>query len=162
MHVNTRVGNFGDSGSDSNSGTDLWDLPNQSGSEEVRVESGSELLARYRRENAEEERLENDVAKTYDDGKEPLAVLPWAAIDELALVQAYGHKKYGDFYNYRKGMEVSRNLSCAIRHIRDYMEGADEDHESGCHPLGHALTRIAFVLQNIADGVEIDDRYRGR
>lgn len=99
-------------------------------------------------------------AKTYDEGKAPLAVLPWAAMDALAMVQAYGHKKYNNFYNYRKGMEVSRNLSCAIRHIRDYMNGHEVDHESGINPLAHALCRISFVLQNLEDGVAIDDRYK--
>jgi hypothetical protein len=104
--------------------------------------------------------VEPEKARTYDDGKEPLAWLPWAAISELAKVQAYGHKKYLDFNNYRKGMEVSRNLSCALRHIKEYMEGHDQDKESGLNPLAHALCRIAFVLQNIADKTHIDDRYK--
>ena len=99
-------------------------------------------------------------AETYDDGKEPLAHLPWAAITELAKVQAYGHKKYKDFNNYRKGLEVSRNISCALRHIRDYMDGRDTDLESGLNPLAHAICRLAFVLQNLKDGVAIDDRYK--
>lgn len=100
-------------------------------------------------------------ALTYDDGKAPLAQLPWAAIEGLAHVQAYGHKKYKDFNNYRKGMEVSRNLSCALRHIKEYMEGHDVDAESGRNPLEHALCRLAFTLQNIHDGTAIDDRYKG-
>lgn len=100
-------------------------------------------------------------ALTYDDGKPPLAWLPWAAMDEVAMVQEYGAKKYGTFLNYKKGLEASRNLSCAIRHIRDYMNGIDKDHESGRHPLGHAMCRIAFVLQNIRDGTIIDDRSTG-
>lgn len=104
--------------------------------------------------------MANDKALTYDDGKEPLARLPWAAVDEMNRVQAYGHKKYKDFDNYRKGMEVTRNLSCAIRHIRDYLNGHDVDHESGLHPLAHAMCRVAFALQNIADGTVIDDRYK--
>lgn len=99
-------------------------------------------------------------AKTFDAGKAPLATVPRAAIDEIAHVQAYGHEKYGDFHNYRKGMEVTRNLSCALRHIRDYLNGNDADEESGRHPLGHAITRLAFVLQNIHDGTAIDDRFR--
>lgn len=99
-------------------------------------------------------------AKTYDEGKLPLARLPWAAIDKMNEVQAYGHKKYLDFDNYRKGMEVSRNLSCALRHIRDYINGHDIDHESGLNPLAHAMCRLAFVLQNLNDGVAIDDRYK--
>ena len=98
-------------------------------------------------------------AETYDDGKEPLAHLPWAGINEVSKVQAYGHKKYKDFNNYRKGMEVSRNLSCALRHIRDYMDGINADHESGLNPLAHACCRLLFVLQNLKDEVAIDDRY---
>ena len=101
-----------------------------------------------------------DKALTYDDGKEPLAHLPWAAIDELSRVQQYGHNKYKDFNNYRKGMEVSRNLSCALRHIRSYLCGVDLDPESNLPHLAHALCRIAFVLQNLHDGTAIDDRYK--
>jgi hypothetical protein len=99
-------------------------------------------------------------ALTYDTGKPPLANLPWAAIEGMSQVQAYGHQKYKDFNNYRKGMEVTRNLSCALRHIKEYLEGHDVDAESGEHPLAHAMCRIAFVLQNIDDGKAIDDRYK--
>lgn len=100
-------------------------------------------------------------AKTYDDGKPPLAYLPWAGIDEVAMVQEYGKRKYGEFYNYRKGLEVGRNLSCAIRHIRAYMEGEDNDRESGRSHLAHAACRILFTLQNIHDQTHIDDRFKG-
>lgn len=99
-------------------------------------------------------------AKTYDDGKLPLAWLPWDAIRAMNAVQQYGHAKYLDFNNFRKGMEVSRNLSCALRHISEYMEGADNDHESGLNHLAHAMCRLAFVLQNLKDGTAIDDRYK--
>lgn len=99
-------------------------------------------------------------ALTLDEGKPPLAYLPWAGIDEVAHVQAYGAKKYGDFYNYRKGLEVGRNLSCAIRHIRAYMESENLDKESGRNHLGHACCRLLFTLQNLHDGTAIDDRYK--
>ena len=78
---------------------------------------------------------------------------------EVAKVQLYGQQKYGEFNNYRKGMEVSRNLSCAIRHIADYLDGNDNDSESGHSHLAHATCRLLFVLENLADGVAIEDRY---
>jgi dATP/dGTP diphosphohydrolase len=99
-------------------------------------------------------------AKTYDEGKAPLAYLPWEGVKEVALVQAYGHAKYKDFNNFRKGMEIGRNLSCAIRHIAAYQEGQDLDLESGRNHLAHAACRLLFVLQNLHDGVAIDDRYK--
>lgn len=99
-------------------------------------------------------------AKTDDAAKPPLAHLPWGALDEVAMVQSYGHQKYGDFYNYKKGMEVSRNISCAIRHLRAYMNGEDNDPESARPHLAHAACRILFALQNIKDGKSIDDRFK--
>jgi hypothetical protein len=99
-------------------------------------------------------------AATYDDGKLPLAWLPWDAVRAMNEVQQYGHQKYKDFNNYRKGMEVSRNLSCALRHISEYLDGIDLDYESGKNHLAHAMCRVAFVLQNIHDGTAIDDRYK--
>jgi hypothetical protein len=74
-------------------------------------------------------------------------------------VQLYGARKYGEFDNYRKGMETSRNASCAMRHIADHMDGQDMDPESGLPHLAHAACRILFMLENIAQGVAIDDRH---
>lgn len=99
-------------------------------------------------------------ALTNDKGKPPLAMLPWAGIEEVALVQAYGNQKYGDFYNFRKGMEVTRHLSCAIRHVAKYLSGESLDQESGRPHLAHAACRILYVLQNQRDGTAIDDRYK--
>ena len=53
-------------------------------------------------------------ALTFDDGKAPLAYVPWAAVDEMAHVQAYGHRKYKDWNNYRKGMEVGGGTLVAL------------------------------------------------
>lgn len=97
---------------------------------------------------------------TYDDGKPPLACLPLKGLREVALVQLYGKEKYGDFYNYKKGIEISRNASCAMRHIADFMDGKDLDSESGRSHLAHAACRLLFILENIADGTVIDDRFK--
>ncbi len=99
-------------------------------------------------------------AKTDDSGKPPLATLPWKALRKVSQVQAYGHKKYGDFYNYKKGMEATRQLGCAIRHIADYMDGIDLDKESGQSHLAHAACRILFALENESDGKLVDDRFK--
>ncbi len=103
---------------------------------------------------------ERPKAKTDDSEKPPLALLPWKALRKVSRVQAYGHKKYGDFFNYKKGMEVSRQLNCAIRHIADYLDGIDLDKESGESHLAHAATRLLFALENIEDGTATDDRYK--
>lgn len=102
----------------------------------------------------------NERAKTYDENKPPLALLPPEGMRAVARVQEYGHKKYGDFNNYRKGMEISRQASCIMRHVLAFMDGEDVDPESGESHIAHAATRAMFLLQNIKDGVAIDDRYK--
>lgn len=100
----------------------------------------------------------DDKAKTDDKGKPPLAKVPLALLNEVADVMEYGHVKYGDYNNFKKGMEISRNLSCALRHIYKFQNGEDLDQESTKSHLAHAATRLAFVLQNLKDGTAIDDR----
>lgn len=104
--------------------------------------------------------MQSKKAETCDEGKLPLAWLPWAALEAVSRVQAYGHRKYQDFNNYRKGMEVTRNSSCALRHITEYLKGNTVDPESGEHHLAHAICRLAFIIQNEEEGTAIDDRYK--
>lgn len=98
-------------------------------------------------------------ASTHDEGKPPLADLPWKALRQVAQVMAYGGRKY-DKDNWRKGLEVRRNCSCAIRHIADYLDGQNNDPESFANPLAHAVCRLLFILETTESGTSIDDRYR--
>lgn len=98
-------------------------------------------------------------AQTRDDGKPPLALLPPEGIKQVALVQAYGAKKYA-LHDWRKGgLEATRITSCALRHVYAWLDGETLDKESGLNHLSHAACRLMFLLQNIADGTVVDDRY---
>lgn len=87
-------------------------------------------------------------------------MIPPEGMRAVARVQAYGHRKYSDFNNYRRGLEASRLASCIMRHVLAWMDGEDLDPESGESHLAHAATRAMFALQNIKDGTLIDDRYK--
>jgi hypothetical protein len=102
---------------------------------------------------------EREIAQHLDEGKPPLALLPPAMVIGVAQVMAYGAKKY-DLHNWRKGSTVNTFLGSALRHIVAYLDGENLDPESGVAHLAHAATNIGFVLQWIADGKLVDDRYR--
>lgn len=107
----------------------------------------------------------NKPAAQYDTNKLPLAFVPPAAIRGIARVMEYGGKdKYAKeaagYEQYRKGLQLRRGLSAVLRHVNEVLSGNDIDPESGCHHLEHATSRLAFLLQNIADGTLIDDRYK--
>lgn len=99
-------------------------------------------------------------ARTDDGDKPKLALIPTAGLRAVVKVQDYGFRKYHDYFNYRRGMEASRVVSCALRHLYSFMDGENNDIESGQPHLAHAACRIMFAIQNLEDGVLIDDRFK--
>lgn len=92
----------------------------------------------------------------YDAGKPPMTLLDRYALEQTALVLAYGAQKYAR-HNWRKGIEVSRLLDAAVRHIY----ASDEEHldaESGLPHLAHAMCCIMFALRMTKDRPDMDDR----
>ena len=85
-----------------------------------------------------------------EENKGRYDLLPWYAIDRLAKHYQNGAAKYGD-NNWRKGINLSRYLSSAMRHLVKYAMGwRDEDH------LAAALWNIAAIIETekmIADGL---------
>ena len=95
---------------------------------------------------------------TYDDGKPPLALIPKLPLELVADVFGKGASKYA-MHNWRAGIQVSRNLSCALRHIYAYNEGEDLDPELGTNHLANAIVRLMFVIETAAKHPEMDDRW---
>ncbi len=101
-------------------------------------------------------------AKRNNEGKPRLSLIPRAIQVEMAKVLGFGEGKYS-LHNWRGGgkkLTAHYLMDSADRHIVDYLAGEDLDEESGLHNLGHAACNIAFLLELLADGKLIDDRYK--
>ena len=73
-------------------------------------------------------------------GKGRYDLIPWVAIEELAIHCEQGALKYGE-RNVDKGIPVSSLIDSALRHLSKYLQGAeDEPH------LRAALWNIAFAI----------------
>lgn len=72
---------------------------------------------------------------------------------------SYGAKKYGR-NNYKQGIEMTRLLAAAMRHISQYNEGEDIDEESGNNHLFHAGAAICMAIYMHCNRPEMDDRYK--
>ena len=101
-----------------------------------------------------------DVAKHFDSGKPPLGWLPGLALMEVAKVYEYGHNKYGDVHNWRKGMEWQRLINSALRHLEWFNAGQDIDPESGIGHLSHVAFNILALIEMQRTHPELDDRYK--
>lgn len=90
--------------------------------------------------------------------KLPLDLWPASATAEGCLAFLEGALKYGRG-NYRVvGVRASIYAAAAVRHINEWLEGADFDEESGLPQLGKALACLAILVDAKAAGALNDDR----
>ncbi len=97
----------------------------------------------------------------YDQDKEPIALLSRTWLLGVSRVMGFGAKKYAA-HNWRYGIERSRILSAALRHILAYNEGEDLDPETGLSHLDHASCCLMFAREMHDTHPELDDRYKGK
>lgn len=93
----------------------------------------------------------------HDTGKPPLSRVPRVGIEAVAEVLAFGAKKY-DWNNWKGGMDHSRLIDAALRHIYKFADKKDLDEESGLNHLAHAACNLFFLLHYHEHGLGNDDR----
>jgi hypothetical protein len=93
-----------------------------------------------------------------DDSEKPRwDLLPFDALDEVAIVLCYGAKKYAP-RNWEKGMAWCRLLGAALRHLSSWALGRETDDESGLPHLAHAACCALMLLALVKRRVGADDR----
>lgn len=97
----------------------------------------------------------------FDSGKPRMELLSTIALVEIAKVLTFGAdvKKYGA-HNWRKGLEWSRVLGAAMRHLTAFTSGEDKDPESGLSHLAHAACCLMFLLEYEKHHKALDDRFK--
>lgn len=94
----------------------------------------------------------------HDNNKPDMSLLSTKALLEISKVMDFGKKKYSA-NNWRKGMQWSRLIAAALRHITAFNDGEDIDSETGISHLAHAGCCIMFLLEYEKTQKEKDDRY---
>jgi hypothetical protein len=97
----------------------------------------------------------------HDHGKPPLSLIDRHAIEQIGLVLAFGAKKYAA-HNWRGGIEYSRLIDAALRHLYAFADGEDTDPESGLSHIAHAGCCVVFLLGMIHARPDMDDRYQNQ
>jgi len=92
--------------------------------------------------------------------KTPFSTLPWPVMAEVALAMLEGAAKYGR-HNYRAaGVRASVYFDAAMRHMTDWWEGADHDHDSSAnlHHITKAIASLMVLRDAMIRGMAEDDR----
>jgi len=97
----------------------------------------------------------------FDEGKNRLDLIPSEAIEAVGKILTHGAAKY-EVHNWRKGIHYSRVIGAAFRHLFAWLRGEQNDADSGCSHLWHAMCNICFLITYEAHPKEykdFDDRY---
>jgi hypothetical protein len=93
----------------------------------------------------------------FDKNKEPLQLLPYESLKEIAKVLDFGAQKYG-IYNWKKGIRYSRLIGAALRHIYKFNEGIDLDEETKTLHIANACANLMFLIWMYIHRKDLDDR----
>lgn len=93
-----------------------------------------------------------------DAGKSQISLIPKEALWGMGDALGYGAKKYGR-HNFRDGMAYSRLADAAMRHLTQFMDGENNDIESGNNHLFHCLASVAMLVYMHFNKPEMDDRH---
>jgi len=107
----------------------------------------------------QEEIQMNDLGLRYNGGKPALSIVPTSLSEAVAKVLMYGVQKYARD-NWRKGLVWTETADCALRHLHKWLDGEQNDAESGLPHLWHLATNVAFLIEFEKQGIGRDDRFR--
>lgn len=93
----------------------------------------------------------------HDQAKPRMDLLDRKAMEQLAQVLTFGAEKY-EAHNWRKGINTSRLVSAALRHLHAFNDGETLDPESNLPHVAHAMCNCMFLL-GLSDKPELDDRH---
>ena len=93
----------------------------------------------------------------FDSNKPKLSLVSLESVAGEAAAMTYGANKYGK-NNYKGGMDWSRLLDAALRHISQYNSGEDLDKESGLNHIYHAKANLGMLIYYIENKLGKDDR----
>jgi len=94
-----------------------------------------------------------------DQQKTDLYLIPFSAKKGIALAFMDGERKYGR-YNYLKGMEWTRILAAADRHLSAFNAGEDNAEDSGLNHLYHAGACISMLIEYYEKKLGTDNRFK--
>ena len=105
----------------------------------------------------------SDQAKRFNYGKIPLHLLEPVVLLEIGKVLGMGAKKYGD-NNWKTGLPFRTTAGSLLRHLLAWMDGENNDQESGHNHLAHVICNALFLLYFQIRGAKyarFDDRLAG-
>ena len=93
-----------------------------------------------------------------NEGKLKWSLVSWKALEPMVKVLMFGAEKYDD-HNWKKGLNYTETCESLQRHLNSFIEGEDNDQESGIPHVGHVLCNAMFLSYMSKYRKDLDDRF---
>lgn len=90
--------------------------------------------------------------------KPRLDLIPALPLFRAGEVLSFGARKYKP-HNWRLGLSWLETFGSLQRHLFAWLDGEDDDRESGYHHLAHAVCQMLFLAEFVFRGTGEDDRF---
>lgn len=97
----------------------------------------------------------------YDSEKPRMDLLDADFLEEVAKVLTFGSRKYAA-HNWRGGINHSRLIASAYRHLGAINRGEDIDDESGLPHAAHLGCCVMFLSSMMKTRPDLDDRWKAK
>lgn len=91
------------------------------------------------------------------ENKPEWQLVHFPSLEPMVRVLMFGAEKY-EADNWKKGYPIRRTYGSLMRHMVAFMEGENDDPESGLPHLGHAMCNLLFMQYMMDNMEEYDDR----
>ena len=107
------------------------------------------------------DKLNGTAGVKHDTSKPDFSLLSPLALSYLTAVLDFGARKYAA-HNWRKGIDQTRLIAAAMRHINAFNAGEDLDLETGLPHMAHAMCCCMFSIEQMyaGEGKNPDSRYK--
>jgi hypothetical protein len=95
----------------------------------------------------------------HDNNKPRMDLLDSEFLTGLSQVLTFGANKY-DAHNWRRGINYSRLIAAAYRHLGSINGGEDMDSESGLPHVYHLACCVMFLSWMMTNRKDLDDRWK--
>lgn len=93
----------------------------------------------------------------FNEGKPRWGLVPQSSLIPMVRVLEFGANKYGN-KNWQKGLPVMEICESLKRHLDAFMEGEDNDKESGISHIGHIQCNAMFLQWMVENKPQLDNR----
>ena len=100
---------------------------------------------------------EGEMGVRENEGKPKWSLVDFDSLEDMVRVLEFGSKKYGK-YNWKKGLKTTEVVESLLRHCISYLNGQDNDEESGLPHTGHIMANSMFLSHMMKFKPEFDDR----